>query len=208
VVEDGLPRPADCTNADRAPIVVVSGGFAHKPRDAQDFTALSPDSQWRLRAGALRALAQPDTRLIISGGRGQAQHAEARTALPLLQALGVPANRIEVEPLAENTLQNAQRVKALLNGASSQVQLVTSALHLPRASLAFERAGLRTCSISSGSVYVPWSAWRYFFPQSSAITKSQAVLHELVGYARTRWLPVPALAPDLADAPATSVPSR
>jgi uncharacterized SAM-binding protein YcdF (DUF218 family) len=185
LVERGLPRPTGCAPSDRAPIVVLTGGLERAARDDADFTALSLDSQWRLQAGALRALAQPDARLLLTGGPGfGSPQPEATLGAALVRALGVPAARVTTEVAARNTRENAQFVKPLLLPGDDHVQLVTSDLHLPRAALAFSQAGITACAQPSGSVYIAMTSLGYLLPQSTALAKSEDALHELLGYLR------------------------
>ena len=99
----------------------------------------------------------------------------------LAVALGVPARHIVVEGRSSRTSENASEVAALLAPYSaSDVLLVTSALHMRRAKLCFERCGLRV-----GPAPVP--LFIAGEPPVRASVLAQA-LHEYLGLAYYRAL--------------------
>mgnify|MGYP000540999335 CR=1 FL=1 len=81
--------------------------------------------------------------LVVSGGprrRGRPSAAPAMRALA--EDLGVAPGRILVEGRSSRTSENAGEVARLLGGVgTSSILLVTSALHMRRAKLCFERHG-------------------------------------------------------------------
>jgi uncharacterized SAM-binding protein YcdF (DUF218 family) len=84
--------------------------------------------------------------VVVTGGRitwlSQGQ-AEARDMENLLTFLGVPHEVIIEEPLALNTYENGLNVKKILEQRGiKQVLLVTSAYHMPRAKLIFQKLGI------------------------------------------------------------------
>lgn len=86
-------------------------------------------------------------RLLITGAdprAGSGESGEAFAMRDLAIDLGVPADHIVVESESRNTRQSAEHLRALLppQALSSGFLLVTSALHMPRAMMAFEQAGL------------------------------------------------------------------
>jgi uncharacterized SAM-binding protein YcdF (DUF218 family) len=99
------------------------------------------------RLTELPALARrfPQARIIFTGGNPSlTDHgpSEAQFAVPLLESLGVPRQRIEAESRSRNTAENAMFTSALVHPKPSQRWLlVTSALHMPRAVGAFRKAG-------------------------------------------------------------------
>lgn len=67
---------------------------------------------------------------------------EAESMQALLELLGVPPEAILVEDRARNTYENALYVRELLEDAeASRILLVTSAMHMPRSLLIFQRQG-------------------------------------------------------------------
>ncbi len=187
-VEGGVPAAGDCPVPAGAPVIVLSGGLERRPYAADDYAALNPESWRRLHAGVGLWRRQADARLVLVGG-GPYPIKEAQVMADLARAWGVPPDRIDVETMSLTTWENA----ALLadagpaGGAETPAWLVTSALHLPRALMAFRTAGLHVCPRASGSDYVGPDGFGYFVPQASAIAKSQRALHELVGQGAYRY---------------------
>ena len=85
--------------------------------------------------------------IIPSGGRIgwiDGGSPEAEDMAQLLQMLGVPAEAIIPEPNSLNTYQNAVNVQEILQEkAINEILLVTSAMHMPRSLLIFQRLGIK-----------------------------------------------------------------
>lgn len=97
-------------------IVVLGGGNEDRISEA-----------WRL------AQAYVDVPVIVTGDGGQIARA-------LLQQ-GLPTHRLRHEMFAKSTLENAEKVRPLLQKENSRrVVLVTNWFHVPRALLSFRRA--------------------------------------------------------------------
>lgn len=185
-VESGNDAGADCVVADDAPVIVLSGGLDRRPYAKDDYAALAPDTWRRLQAGIALWRKQGEPRLILVGG-GPYPIKEAEVMASLAQALGVPGSRIETEAASLTTWENAARMVEHARSAGmdpdAPAWLVSSALHLPRASATFRAAGIKVCPHASESDYVGPGGVGYFIPQASAIAKSTRALHETVG----RW---------------------
>jgi uncharacterized SAM-binding protein YcdF (DUF218 family) len=174
--EARLPVSARCQAPAGAPIVVLAGGFTRAPRDADDVAALAPESWRRLRAatGLQRRLSGP---LWIAGG-GDYPVKESQVLAGLARDWHVAATSLHIETGSTTTRESALALRGVLAG---RFTLVSSALHLPRAVQAFTDAGLSPCAVASGSDVIVPSGIGDVVPQATAITKSQAALHELAG---------------------------
>lgn len=186
--ESRLPARSVCASPLPSTIVVLSGGIAREPIGASDFAALGESSLRRLFAAVARFDVQPDRRLVISGGQGQYGVAESALMGALAQRLGVPEAAITLETASHSTWQNAQFVREL--DLPGRIELVTSALHLPRAVYAFEQAGFEVCAAPTDSRYAGPNSFGYYLPSTSALDKSDAAIHEMIGEAAYRmgWL--------------------
>ena len=85
--------------------------------------------------------------LLITGGNGKQQGKEFNETLwciNQLQIMGIPDSVILHEDQSANTAENAANAKILLNasGLKPPYLLITSAYHMPRASLIFSNAGI------------------------------------------------------------------
>lgn len=106
-----------------------------------------PASGGRPIAAMQLALRYPQARLVLSGGipgsEGAERKPEAAAARRLLVSLGLPPERMILEPDSTNTAENAVFSARLITPAAGECWLlVTSASHMPRAIGAFRAAGL------------------------------------------------------------------
>ncbi|MFZ4537855.1 YdcF family protein [Propionivibrio sp.] len=82
--------------------------------------------------------------LVFTGGKlpwQNEQEPEGEVLRRLALHLGVPANAVTVSEPVQNTEQESVAVRKLLEPGVQRIVLVTSAFHMPRAQLLFERAG-------------------------------------------------------------------
>jgi uncharacterized SAM-binding protein YcdF (DUF218 family) len=79
-------------------------------------------------------------RLIFTGGAAHNQFVEAEVMARTAAAQGIPASAIFIEPESKDTIQNACYAVRLMKAHGWQsAEVVTSASHLPRAGLIFNR---------------------------------------------------------------------
>lgn len=114
---------------------------------------------------------------------------EERASVPFLRDLGVPAEAIRVEGASRNTDENARFTAALLARLGGhRVLLVTSAWHMRRARLLFERAGVDV--IPAAADYEAtlaharaghWSL-QELLPNPETLCGNTVMLKEYIGY--------------------------
>jgi len=134
VAEEALPK-ADA-------IVVLGGGHYGNwmSRDSVD-----PDEfkNSRLAAGARAWFAGRAPLIILSGGSNGGRHSEAQIMALAIAKTGIPASALLLEEASVNTSDNARLTAALAREHGvRKVLLVTSTVHMPRASLLFRHAGI------------------------------------------------------------------
>ena len=173
-------------------IVVLSQGLVRAPGDPNATEWLDPD---RFFAGVELFKAGKAPLLIFTGGWAPWRSTllpEGEVLTEYAVNLGVPRKRVLVTPKVANTEEEGKAVADLLSkhpgaNTSSPVLLVTSAHHMPRARLLFERAGLRVApfpvdfKVSEKSL-TPLD----FLPAASSLMESEAALRELYGLAYYR----------------------
>lgn len=178
-------RPGACTQEATRPLVLLTGGLDQAALTESDFAALTPSSTRRVFALFASGLVTHDRPLLIAGGAEQGIP-ESRVVRQLALRLGALPGQIQLEEQSTSTWGNATEVAKLLRTQSPRITLVTSALHMKRAVLAFERQGLDVCPLPVDSDYIAPSGWGYVLPQSSALRKSERAIHEWIGWAAYR----------------------
>lgn len=173
----------ECEDIDA--IVLLSGGLARAAHGSEDYAALNPESL--LRLFHLWQTGRPDLPLVIAGG-GDYPVAEASVMASLLLRLDANgATGALVESDSRSTWESAQALAQILP-PPRRLAIATSALHLPRARAAFLAAGFSVCRWPLQRQYLAASGIGALTPQASSLRKTEAVLHESVGYAYYRWL--------------------
>lgn len=164
------------------PIVVLGGGMRGGDALPTQASALMEASM--VRTFAARALWQQLDRsptILVSGG-GAGDVSEAALMSYILEQSGVPGSSLVREESSRSTRENAMfSADLLVSMQASRFYLVTSAMHMPRARLAFDVAGLPIC---------PWPVDQQAFmpdvgglwiPSLRPLQKSTAALHEMKG---------------------------
>jgi uncharacterized SAM-binding protein YcdF (DUF218 family) len=126
--------------------------------------------------------------VIASGGAAEDPAPEARWMAEVLEEFGVET--ILQEDQARNTQENADYSARLLRAQGrKRPLLVTHAHHLPRATAAFERAGVDVIPAPTGA-FVPHDTSLSpgtFRPQANALRRSWLAMHEYLGILWYRW---------------------
>ncbi|MEX2442149.1 MAG: YdcF family protein [Alkalispirochaeta sp.] len=145
--------------------------------------ALSPEAESRLLHGVrlARRLRVP---LVVSGGRvlsAEVVPPEAEVAAVLALDLGIPQNMIRVEPDSRTTAENARFTAERFR--FQRVVVVTSAYHMRRALLAFEREGLSPIA-APAAYHRDQRPLRpvMFMPNVTDLRDTATVLRERVGF--------------------------
>jgi uncharacterized SAM-binding protein YcdF (DUF218 family) len=140
-LEDTAPQPSESPATSgpappfRADAIVVLGCALHAG-------APSPALVRRVECGAA-LLARGVAPLLVLSGGGRSGRPEAEAMAALAAALGVPPERLLLEPGSRDTIGNAFNSAALLRARGlASVVLVSDAYHLTRARILFRRAGL------------------------------------------------------------------
>lgn len=125
--------PAGNTTASRFDAIIVLG--ARIDRDGNPGPVLLS----RLTEGVREYERGVAPKLIVTGGE-QHGHIQADIMARVLQAQGVPASAIVLEPNAGNTIENAcYSARIMKQHGWQSAEVVTSASHLPRADIIFNK---------------------------------------------------------------------
>lgn len=187
---------AACDEPDSGVAVVLAGAIDDTPADAGDFRVLSLSSRRRVEAAVEWWSAGSGRVLVMAGGPqpglGATPDGDTVATATLMAAyarrLGVGAGALRVEEGSRTTWENAQGVRRLHPPPPRRVVLVTSAMHMPRARYAMSRAGFRVCPLATDRRRLPFALPGSLVPGGSALEKTDAAVHELVGLVYYRVL--------------------
>ncbi len=177
--------------ADPPAVIVLLGGGLEGPRPPvrpyPNLTAAG-DRIWE----AARLYHQGGVQTIVASGGGSddGDGPEAEAMQGMLTDFGVPAAAILRENRSITTFENARFTAALLLPRQvRRIRLLTSALHMPRARLLFERAGFQVVPAPCDIEVIPhtWVLTR-ILPDSNALDGSARVFKEILGYVLLRWI--------------------
>ncbi|WP_332876479.1 YdcF family protein [Massilia sp. S19_KUP03_FR1] len=184
------PLPAPARAGAQAIVVLAAGQLENAPeygnRAIPDVTALA-----RLRYGAhlYRLTGLP---VLVSGGNGASnvdpdpakrEYAKADAmAVALQQDFGVPVRWIE--PGSRDTAENAAfSVRMLRADGIKRILLVTDAMHMPRARVAFQRAGIEVVEAPTMFFRDQAKGLSAWVPSAEGMRRSWYAVYELIGIA-------------------------
>ena len=171
------PDPASLPRAD-AIVVLGGGGYTWVNRPGVTLEKLKYS---RLAAGVRLYDAGRAPRVILSGG-GEGVRTEARNMARGMEKLGVPHSALLIEERSTDTTTNAKySAQIAREHGIHRVLLVTSALHMPRASLLFRRNGIEVVEVSVPEPTAGESWADRWLPSPWALWKSGRALKEYAG---------------------------
>ena len=124
-------------------VIVLGGGMKENVPDFSGNSELNSAGLERVFTAA-RISKKKNIPIIASGGAVFAKKAEAEVAKRFLTDMGVSGDKIIVENKSRDTYENAvfSREICIERGFKKAI-LVTSAFHMPRAAMIFEKAGFK-----------------------------------------------------------------
>jgi uncharacterized SAM-binding protein YcdF (DUF218 family) len=166
-----------------AQAIVVLGGAIRPPTVVNHWPDLGPAADRVWHASRLYHFGKAPL-LVLSGGTDQRMHttSEADAMRTFLQDLGVPPSAMLLEEASRTTQENACLTANLLRQLGiNHVLLVTSALHMPRATAHFEMQGLRITPVATDHSVQTVFGLLAWLPDTGALEDSGRGLKELVG---------------------------
>ena len=187
-LESERPMPDDCRTSPPPIAVVLAGGIDGRPQADDDYSVLTLASRRRVELAVAWWHARPGRRLVFAGGPANRGVPESHVMAGYARQLGVPQEAMRTEDTSKTTWDNARNLARLQPALPQRITLLTSALHLPRATYAMRQAGFEVCAIGTDSRFIPMELPGYLIPQTSAMSKTEDGLHEVVGLIYYHWL--------------------
>ncbi len=166
-------------------VMILGGGYQRRAKlDPEPMTRLSPRSQQRLQDSIITLQSMPGVeKIIVSGKR------EAKVMARILASNDLPREMIRIDDFSETTWSSAlyyREIQSMEGQGTAPLGVFTSALHMPRTLLAFDRLNINACSLSvDREAFI--GRWWAFLPQSSVLQKTRRLMHELIGYVYYAW---------------------
>ena len=163
-------------------VVVLSGMLSIYEMDGEEYVKWSDPN--RFFAGIALMKAGKAINLIFTGAKlpwAKASRTEGAVLTDYSVEYGIPYDHIFVSSLVENTADEAVAVKKMALG--NKVILITSAFHMPRAQMLFEKEGLEVVPypvdfnlLTADSLTV-----MDYLPNAGSLAKTELGLRELMG---------------------------
>ena len=174
-------------------IVILGGGVLPQAPEygmAQPGTNTAARLRYGIWLGRQTGLPLAFAGGIGHGASGTQYSTEADVAARVAQQeYGITIRWLELA--SRDTSDNARLLAPTLKRDGIQrIALVTQATHMPRAVIAFERAGLIVQAAPMGYTLPRRSAMLEWLPSAWGLQASQEALHEWLGIQAGRWLPV------------------
>lgn len=176
-----LETPYADPMADTSPgaIVVLGGGSYHRAPEYGADTVSSYTLE-RIRYAAYLHKRTGKPILVTGGNPAGGKTSEGEQMKNALREFGTATKWVESK--SNNTFQNARMSEQTLRKAGVQsIYLVTHAWHMPRAKMAFERAGLKVVPAPMAYKTRPRLMLLDFLPHATGLKNSYIFFHEVLG---------------------------
>ncbi len=182
-LEPEYPLNMDEPGNERAVAIVVLGCGRYP--DAPEYAAddISECSLMRLRY-AMELLQHKQLPVLLSGGSVYGEQASEAMIMEMILNRHFQRHATWLEGVSKNTFENAKFSSVLLKQQNiDTVYLVTHAIHMKRASLAFERHMIEVVPAPTYFYSLNRSSRRLinYLPSMHALTMTSAGLHEILG---------------------------
>lgn len=182
-LEEEFP-PVSMETLTKADAIVVLGGMINPISKYEKSELLS--SADRLTDAVILFKKKKADMILFTGGSGilmQQDRKESDFAKEILVQLGVPESKILLESESRNTAENAfYTAKILKEKNMEKIILVTSAFHMKRASMVFEKQRIKVTPFPCDyrSLRDEWN-WDTIVPSAGALETSTLAIKEWIG---------------------------
>jgi uncharacterized SAM-binding protein YcdF (DUF218 family) len=176
----------------QAQAIVVLGGATASQLPPRQWVEVLDSGDRLLYAAKLYREGKAPT-VILSGGRidwkgpGTAESTDMKT---LIETMGVPATAMKEDPSSLNTRENAVNVKKILEQEKiDKFLLVTSATHMPRSMLIFQKLGMKPIAAPTDfsvsdremAAATPQARLLDLLPEAEQLHRSSLAMKEYIG---------------------------
>ena len=163
-------------------IVVLSGMLSIHKIDGEEYIDWGDPDRFFGGVELMKAGKAPN--LIFTGAKmpwGKSSRTEGAVLTDYAIQYGIPSNQIFVSDLVNNTADEATAVKKMALG--NKIILVTSAFHMPRARMLFEKEGLEVAPypVDFKSLTADSVTFMDYLPNTGSLAKTELGMRELMG---------------------------
>jgi uncharacterized SAM-binding protein YcdF (DUF218 family) len=118
----------------------------------------------------------------VCSGKGSDKTSQAEVMARLAEKLGIPKEKIKIEPNSKNTIENASEVNKMFVNKSINIGLVTSAFHMKRSEREFKKYFNNVLPLPAHYLYssLGGNAVIRYMPQSEELYKTSIAFKEIV----------------------------
>lgn len=118
----------------------------------------------------------------VCSGKGDGKISQAEAMAKLAESLGVPREKIKIEPNSENTSENAAGVHKMFNSRNVGIGLVTSAFHMKRSEREFKKYFDNVAPLPAHYLYASPSGNSVirYMPQSERLYRTAIAFREII----------------------------
>jgi uncharacterized SAM-binding protein YcdF (DUF218 family) len=181
--EAGKPTIASVDNPIKW-VVVLAGGYRGTERlPVPD--QLGHETLVRLVEGISVHRQLPESKLVLSGGSGDAGRPEAVVMADVARVLGVESKDLVLETESYDTEDEARLIRPIVG--NDRFVLVTSGFHMPRAMALLRRQGLDPIAAPTGLPSIGWERLEFsdVYPDAMQLVDAQKNFREYMSFA---WL--------------------
>jgi uncharacterized SAM-binding protein YcdF (DUF218 family) len=119
----------------------------------------------------------------VCSGKGDGKASEAEVMANLAEELGVPKEKIRIEPNSKNTSDNARELNKMFGNKKISIGLVTSAFHMKRSEREFKKYFDNVTPLPAHYLYSSpgGSVVIRYMPQSEELYKTSLAIKEIIG---------------------------
>jgi uncharacterized SAM-binding protein YcdF (DUF218 family) len=118
----------------------------------------------------------------VCSGKGSGRASEAEVMAKLAEKLGVPKEKIRIEPNSKNTGENAAEVNNMFVNKNINIGLVTSAFHMKRSEREFKKYFNNVLPLPAHYLYSSpaGNVVIRYMPQSGELNKTSIAFREII----------------------------
>lgn len=180
------PQESQDLVAAQSPIIVVLGSGHYSSNEYPITSQIGSVSLIRLAEGLRLHHSLPGSKLVLMGGMIHRERYSSDITMELMDSTGIVPDSVKTLEGGLNTEEEALLVREMMTmNPQDPLIIVTSAAHMKRAMLLFQKAGLDPIAAPTNFTIMgsPYTKAEYFLWDVSRLSISHTAMHEYTGMA-------------------------